>query len=510
MLAPVIAALAWLGMPAPAAASLIGELHGTVTGAGAPLPNVWVTLTPVTDQGNPRGTPKRTLTDGAGRYEFPEVYDRAVKVHVRAPLFGELVDTYWPDVHSFAQAGIIEISSWPVTADVDLPVGVSVSGRVVDAETGAAVPDARVSAVIAAAPTSGAVGVSDRTEDPGEFALSGLPPVPLTLRVRLPAGSGYLSVGPGEPSAGARIDGSGSTSGVVVGLRRGAEVRGTVRDDTGAPAGGATVKLVGCVPNCPLIVTADDSGAYRMVGVPPGSRLAVVAWKGTQLLKQWYPGRDNASQASDLTLGAGEVLDGIDFALTRGAFMTVDVRAADSSEPLTGAIVQLISSTDPFEHYFALQVDRRSGTDAPGTRATRLLHRQGDTGRLEPRAPPGQPAAGPGCCAPRDHRTGSRGRPRTRRRPAAAAGSRGSRWDRAGAGRLRGRGQWQRRDRDTRVSGRSACQPVAGCPQRPGRAPGMARACPGLPGAPGVKRGVVLGRRVTRRPRGARSHRERR
>ncbi len=127
---------------------------------------------------------------------------------MRAPLFGELVDTYWPDVHSFAQAGIIEISSWPVTADVDLPVGGSVTGRVVDAETGAASADARVSAVIAASPQSGAVGASDRAEAPGAFALSRLPPVPLQLRVRLPAGSPYLTGG----ARGARPRESGSTA----------------------------------------------------------------------------------------------------------------------------------------------------------------------------------------------------------------------------------------------------------------------------------------------------------
>ncbi len=289
VLAPVIAALIWLGMAGPSAASLIGELSGTVTGGGAPLPSVWVTLTPVTAEGDPSGTPKRTLTDESGRYEFPEVYDRAVKVQVRAPLFGDLVDTYWPDVHSFDQAGIIEISSWPVTADVDLPAGVSVTGRVVDAETGAAVPDARVSAVIAAAPMSGAVGVSDRAEVPGEFALSGLPPVPMQLRVRLPAGSPYLAVGPGSSIDGVRVDGSGSTSGVTIGLLRGAEIRGTVRDDTGAAVGGALVKVVGCLPNCPLIDTSDDSGAYRMVGVSPGARLGVVAWKGDRLLRAVVP-----------------------------------------------------------------------------------------------------------------------------------------------------------------------------------------------------------------------------
>ena len=387
LVAAVIAALLAPSMPAPAAASLVGELSGTVTGGGVPLPNVWVTLTPVTDQGDTAGTPKRTLTDESGRYEFPEVYDRAVTVLVRAPLFSELVDTYWPDVHSFAQAGIIEISSWPVTADVDLPVGGSVTGRVVDAETGAAIPDARVSAVIAASPLSGAVGASDRAEGSGAFALSGLPPVPLRLRVRPPAGSPYLSVGPEEPSEGVRVDGSGSTSNVVVGLRRGAEIRGIVRDDTGAPAEGALIKLVGCVPNCPLIVTSDDTGAYRMVGVPPGSGLGIVAWKGTRLLKQWFPGRDNASQANDITVEAGEILDGIDFELTRAAFMTVGVRAADTDEPLTGAIVQLISSTDPYERYFALRsIDgagrMRLGPVPPGSYVVRVTPGTSNSGYL--------------------------------------------------------------------------------------------------------------------------------
>ena len=160
--AAVVAALVMLGMPAPASASLIGELSGTVTGGGVTLPNVWVTFTPVTEDGDPIGDPKRTLTDESGRYEFPEVYDQHIKVQVRAPLFGEFVDTYWPDAHTFAQAGIIEISDWPVTADIDLPVGGSVSGHVVDIATGAPVPEAQVSAMIAASPESGAVGLSSR------------------------------------------------------------------------------------------------------------------------------------------------------------------------------------------------------------------------------------------------------------------------------------------------------------------------------------------------------------
>jgi hypothetical protein len=357
----VVASLVTLGVPPVASASLIGELSGTVTGGGVTLPNVWVTFTAVTEDGDPHGDPKRTLTDESGRYEFPEVYDQHIKVQARAPLFGELVDTYWPDAHTFAQAGIIQISDWPVTADIDLPLGGSVSGHVVDLATGAPVPEAHVSAMIAASPESGAVGHSSRTEAPGAFTISGLPPVPMRLRVRLPPTSAHLSQGPGEWDEGVRIDGAARTSGVTVGLRRGAEIRGTVRDDAGAPVDGALIKVVGCLPNCPLLVSSDASGAYRIVGVSPGSRLGVVAWKGDQLVRQWYPGRDNASLANDIALEPGDEIDNVDFSLSRAAFMTVPVTGADNGEPLPGAIVRLVSATDPFERHYALR-----STEGPG------------------------------------------------------------------------------------------------------------------------------------------------
>ena len=351
----MVAALGVSGTPAPASATLIGELSGTVTGNGAPLPNVWVSFTPVTQDGDPIGDPKRTLTDESGRYEFPEVYDQDIKVHVRAPLFGEFVDTYWPAAHTFNQAGILEISDWPVTADIALPVGGSVSGRIVDISSGDAVPEAQVSAMITASPESGAIGSTRRDQAPGAFAISGLPPVPLMLRVRLPSGSRYLASGPSERFEGVQVDGSATTSGVTVGLRRGAEIRGTVRDDAGAPVEGALIKVVGCMPNCPLIVSSDESGAYRIVGVSPGSRLGVVAWKGDQLVRQWYPGRANASRANDIALEPGDTIDNVDFALSRAAFMTVPVTGADTGDPLPGAIVLLVSSTDSFERHYALR-----------------------------------------------------------------------------------------------------------------------------------------------------------
>jgi hypothetical protein len=358
----VVAALALTGTSAPASASLIGELSGTVTGGGVPLPNVWVTLTPVSESGEAAGNPKRTLTDESGRYEFPEVYDQNIKIHVRAPLLGDFVDTYFQGAFTFSQASVIPISDWPVTADVDLPVGGSVSGQVVDSQTGAPVPEAQVSAVIAATPDAGPVGVAGRTESPGTFAVSGLPPVPMELRVRLPPTSDYLKQGPGQWQEGVRIDGSIATAGVTVGLSRGAQISGTVRDDRGDPVAGAAIKVVGCLPHCPLIASSDTSGAYRITGVTPGSRLGVVAWKSDQLVRQWYPGRDNAAAATDILLEAGDELEDVDFALSRSAFMTVNVTGADSGEPLPGAIVLLVSSTDPRDRRYALRSKDRPGS----------------------------------------------------------------------------------------------------------------------------------------------------
>ncbi|MCU0262220.1 MAG: carboxypeptidase-like regulatory domain-containing protein [Candidatus Nanopelagicales bacterium] len=378
LVGPLLAALLVGGIPAPAAATLVGELSGTVTGGGAPLPNVWVTLTPVSQTGEASGNPKRALTDGEGRYEFPEIYDRDVKIHVRAPLLGDLVDTWWPAAHTFAQAGIIGISDWPVTADVELPVGGSVTGRVVDSTTGTPVPFAQVSALVADSPQSGPVGIATPGQSPGAFALAGLPPVALKLRVRLPTDSAHLSVDPNEWSEGISVDGAQSTTGLTIGLRRGATIRGTVRDDAGTPVEGASVRIVGCMPNCPLIVTSDSSGAYRVTGVWPGPRLGVVAWKGDQLVRQWYPGRDNASLATDIAVDVGDELDGIDFALRRAAFLTVTVSAADSGAPLPGAIVLLVSTSDSFSRHFALRTGGRPGSMrlgpvTPGTYTLNVL-----------------------------------------------------------------------------------------------------------------------------------------
>ena len=380
LLAPLVALAVLLALAPPAQASLVGQVSGTVTGGGEPLVNAWVTLIAVTDSGTQTGTEKLALTDESGQYDFPEVYDRNVRILVRPPAFSGFVDTYYPEAHTFVQAQIVAISSWPIAADIDLPEGGSVTGRVVDLETGDPVEGARVTALVADARAAGPVGTQQAVEAPGEFAIAGLPPVEMELRVGLPPGSPYLFTvhSPGATTPGVLIDGSRDTTGTIVGLRRGAEIRGTVRDSSGAPVPGASVKVIGCHFSCPLWATTDETGAYRILGVRPGSRLGVLAWRGEEFLRQWFPNRDNPAQASDIALGAGDVMESVDFSLTRAGFVTIRVLAADSGEPLSGMIVMLTSAGGPPSRYVVRNqpgaaVRQRLGPVMPGRYTLRVI-----------------------------------------------------------------------------------------------------------------------------------------
>ena len=77
------------------------------------------------------------------RYKFSDLFASHVKIQVRAPSFSGLASTYWPDAYSFASAGTLRVASSGSTADVDLPVSASISGRVVDADTGDPIVGAR-------------------------------------------------------------------------------------------------------------------------------------------------------------------------------------------------------------------------------------------------------------------------------------------------------------------------------------------------------------------------------
>ena len=126
-----------------------------------------------------------------------------------------------------------------------------------------------MSATIASDPSAGNVGAALPGEGPGRFSLTGLPPVPLHLRVALPPDNAYVasSADLSGASGALGIDGGASTTGLTITLRRAAAITGTVRDDAGTPVAGADVRLMGCLPACPPHATTDALGRYRLADV---------------------------------------------------------------------------------------------------------------------------------------------------------------------------------------------------------------------------------------------------
>jgi len=355
----LLVAVASLGPVRAASADPLGQVSGVISGAGTALANTWVTLTPVTDAGQPDGAPEVAITDGLGRYEFPTVAAAAVQVHVMSPLSGDFVTTYWPGVYSVAEAGIIRTSDRPGAVDIDLPRGGSVAGMVVDRRSGAPIAGALVSASLADDP-SGSLLTSDVSAENGAYSISGLPPVPIDLTVRPPAGRPYLPIAGGATGDALRIDGTGVTVDKTLRLQLGAEIRGRVLDDAGEPVARASVRLVGCSPDCQPEAISDANGNYQLVGVRPGTGLRVEAVPGQGLLTRWFLSPDPEEPTTAVDVDEGDTIDGVDIVLTRAAHLMVAVTGASRTEPLR-VIVWLKTSGRTYGQYFAHSPDEDPG-----------------------------------------------------------------------------------------------------------------------------------------------------
>ena len=345
--------MALVGARPVEAADQPGSVSGLVTADGAPLAAAWVVLTPVTTSGDWAGRPLQVATDRDGRYGFEAVPAGQVKVHVRSPLTGNHVATFWPGVYSFGQAVPIPVLREGSVADIDLPAGRSIRGQVVAADTGEPVEGARLVARLADAPWAGPVGRVERGAGPGRFEVGGLPPVPIRLHVQVPTSSPFLGDGYGSDDAGPgrRVDDPGDVTGVEIRLRRGGEVSGTVRDARGEPMAGAWVRVENCRRGCPRETSSDASGSYRIRGVPASDRLIVHA-RAPGTIDQWFARAHDWTGATELSLEPGEVREGVDFALVVGAVLIGRV-VAWGDEPAHDVALYLESLFSPGRRYFA-------------------------------------------------------------------------------------------------------------------------------------------------------------
>ena len=225
----------------------------------------------------------------------------------------------------------------------------------------------------------------------------------------LPAGVAWA--GGAEPRTGttSATTAATSTAAALSSTDEVGQLYGTVRDDAGTPIAGASVAVLGCAPACPQVATTNASGRYVIFGVPAAPRLGVVAWRGSDLLRQWFPLADSPAQAGRFALAPGEARGPLDFALTRGAYVEVEVRGTRRDEPLR-AVVHLIGPRDTHHQYIAHEpvalladdpaaggpaapVRLRMGPVPPGAYAVRVSRGLPDPGKLPDRWVTRTPAA---------------------------------------------------------------------------------------------------------------------
>ena len=328
LVAPTIApgsATASSGADRAAAAT---SVSGVVTRAdtGAPVEGVDVLLF-----GEAEVMPVTTAVDG--RYTVSDVPDGEYRLRFVPPAGSDLAATFWRSSAGWEGADPLAVAAgMTVVADMSLPVGATLAGRVTRAVDGSPVPGVTVYADgdsgSATAETAADGRYVLRGLNAGAYILEFAPPIvddqPPALAyeywqdVRSPDLATPVDVPAGGRVEGidASLDATGSISGRVT--------RATDR----TPVAGATVHLRPEDHTLGFSTTSRADGSYTLAGAVPGRHFVEVWTEDERLLDVTWPDAIAGTGANGeaVTVSAGGDIPGIDVALPAAAVVTGTVR----------------------------------------------------------------------------------------------------------------------------------------------------------------------------------------
>ena len=232
-------------------------------------------------------------------------------------------------------------------------------GRILSAESGKPLRRAQVSVRAPELPQ----GRSTSTNVDGVYVIRELPPGRYTVSVMR---SGFLPTQygqrrPGEPSRPLVVGEGQVLDRVDFVLQRAGVVSGRIVDEMGEPIAGVSVWPMQTqffrgrrrlVPISSQGVT-DDTGQYRLLGVPPGDYLLMATtfetWKTGGEKKEvlgyapsFYPGVAGAGDAQRVRVGSGQQRTGIDFSVQPLRAATLSGTAVSSEgTPLAGVSISV-------------------------------------------------------------------------------------------------------------------------------------------------------------------------
>jgi protocatechuate 3,4-dioxygenase beta subunit len=289
----------------------------------------------------------------------------------------QYLKTYFPGVEDRTRAGIIEIKEGSEVKNVDITVnkagsGFAVSGRVVDAESGAPVGSVYIghSTLDASGQQVGGVNFTGNQSDAnGKFRLEGLRPGRYSVYT---FATGQQNSDYSEPVTFEVAD--GDVTGVEIKVRRGATINGTVViENNSDPAVSALLQSVtlyayvdrkgGAGPSYGLSLIGAD-GSFRMVGLAPGrARLGVQGFptppKGLTMVRTELDGLD---QKEGIEVSQGAQINGVRLVFVYGTgSLRGELKLAGGELPEGMTLNVFVHSADGDAHSFSsfAQVDAR-------------------------------------------------------------------------------------------------------------------------------------------------------
>ncbi|MGN6868867.1 MAG: carboxypeptidase regulatory-like domain-containing protein [Solirubrobacteraceae bacterium] len=336
--------------PQLASADAPGAINGTVTNAaGVAISGVRVEATNVSTGNNYFAT---TAFDGT--YTLGGVTPGGYQVFFR-PDNGQGQDyvyQYYPGRSNAAAAQPVSVTAGLTTSHVDatLATGATVSGKVTDAATGAAVSGVGVYVYTYAGggpnPVASDYAITDST---GAWSLTGYPTGTYEVEFSPQYGSNYASQyynGLGvqdAPTPLALIAGS-TTSNINAALAAGGQISGTVTDGmTGAPAQGISVYALDSAGDQFARATTDANGRYTLSGLSPSASYRVEFYPGygSPLAAQFYATGATLQTATPVAVTVGQTTPNINETLSQGASISGVVTDAATGYPIGNVRVNL-------------------------------------------------------------------------------------------------------------------------------------------------------------------------
>ena len=295
-----------------------GRIAGTVTDSDTGLPISGVIIRAENLEFD--GLSSNSNTDVSGRYELTGVALGRYRVRPTEDSQGHILELYNGSLN-WADADIVTVRGTELIEGIDfaLKIGGQISGKVTDAETG--LPISRI--VLEAGPVRWDWISRATTDANGNYTLRGL--LDGLIRVRL----SEMESDYGAQRETLSLLEAEAVSGFNFALVLGITISGRVTDvDTGIPIANLLINAENVLgEDAPSSrVNTDSDGRYTIRGVASGSYRIRPCCPGLKYIREFYDGKLTQNDAKIITVSGTGAVEGIDFAVKRGATISGRVR----------------------------------------------------------------------------------------------------------------------------------------------------------------------------------------